>query len=63
MTIEPKLAAECQKYAEFLDKNDKFEHSVRDHRMRGAGENLAWHSDPKIAQNSTHCTDDWYNEI
>ena len=40
MVIDARLAAEAQKYAEYLDKNDKFDHAdnIRD------GENLAWTS-------------------
>ena len=45
-----------------MDKNQKFEHSNRDSR-NGAGENLAMHSDKATAENTTHCTDDWYSEV
>ena len=62
MVIDEALATGAQKYAEELDKQNKFEHSPREER-NGAGENLAMHSDPATASNTTFCTDTWYEEV
>ncbi|GFO15810.1 Golgi-associated plant pathogenesis-related protein 1 [Plakobranchus ocellatus] len=59
MKLSSELNSIAQSYAEHLAKTGAFEHSARE-RRKGAGENLAAHSNPI---NGAAVVDMWYNEI